>query len=221
MSKKRKNNRNIKIIIATFSILIFLLILKDVCTYEITYYDDVAYNVFVESMRNDTVTFIMKLITSFGSLIVLLSILFVMLLHYKDKKDTVLASVNVLVVFLINSLLKFLVGRPRPSGYNLIDESNYSFPSGHSMISTAFYGFLIYLVYKNVKDKRKKYILISLLFLLIILICISRIYLGVHYLSDTLGGFFFSMAYLMLFVSLIPIIDKGKVKRNGKKKKKS
>ncbi len=214
-------NKNKKIIIATISILIFLLVLKDVCTYEITYYDNAAYDIFVDSMRNDTLTFIMKLITAFGSVIVLLSILFVMFLLYKNKKDTMYASINVLVIFIINSLLKFLVGRPRPSGYNLINENNYSFPSGHSMISTAFYGFLIYLVYKNVKDKREKYTLITLLFILIILICISRIYLGVHYLSDTLGGFFFSIAYLMIFVSLIPKTTKRKVKKNEKSKKKS
>ena len=218
---KNTLQKNKKIIIATISILIFLIILKDVYSYEITSYDNAAYNIFVESMRNDKITLIMKIITSFGSVIVLISILFVMFLLYKNKRDTFYAAVNIFIVFLINSFIKMIVGRPRPSGYNLVNESNYSFPSGHSMISTAFYGFLIYLVYKNVKDKKIKYLLITVLFLMIILICISRIYLGVHYLSDTLGGFFFSMSYLMIFISVIPKTSGKEVNKNGKKKKKS
>lgn len=57
------------------------------------------------------------------------------------------------------------------------------------MVNMAFYGLLIYLIYTNVKNKYLKIILIVLLSLLIVMICISRIYLGVHYTSDVLAGF--------------------------------
>ena len=71
------------------------------------------------------------------------------------------------------------------------------------MISMAFYGFLIYLIYKNIKNKYLKTTLIIILSLLIIAIGISRIYLGVHYLSDVIGGFLISIFYLIVYIKLI------------------
>lgn len=79
----------------------------------------------------------------------------------------------------------------------------YSFPSGHSMVSMAFYGFLIYLIYNNIKNKYIKWILISSLSILIILIGISRIYLGVHYTSDVLAGFLLSISYLVIYTRIV------------------
>ena len=71
------------------------------------------------------------------------------------------------------------------------------------MISMAFYGFLIYLIYKNIKNKYLKTTLIIILSLLIIAIGISRIYLGVHYVSDVIGGFLISISYLIVYIKLI------------------
>ena len=93
--------------------------------------------------------------------------------------------------------------RPRPTEFRIIEETGYSFPSGHSMISMAFYGYLIYLIYKYVENKNVKWILISLLSILICLIGISRIYLGVHYTSDVLGGFLISISYLVIYISAV------------------
>ena len=160
----------------------------------------------------------MKVFTFLGSGLALFLIVGLSFLLFKNKDNGIILTLNLSLVFVLNSIIKTIVQRPRPSGYNLIVESNYSFPSGHSMVSTAFYGYFIYLVYKNVKNKKIKYLLISLLFLLIMLICISRIYLGVHYLSDTLAGFFLSIAYLMIFITFIPKFYKEK-RRNAKKKK--
>ena len=213
-----KINKNKKIIILTFSILLFLLILLDVYKYEVTSYDNWAYLTFVENGRSDMMTNIMKFITSFGSALFLITGLFLILLFAEEKKYFLYGSINLLLVTIINNAVKIIVRRPRPSGYNLIVESNFSFPSGHSMASTAFYGFLIYLVYKKIKDKRLKYFLISVLFILIVSICISRIYLGVHYLSDTLAGFFFSLAYLMVFVTVISKYELKRGKMYEKKK---
>lgn len=215
---KNTIKKNKRIIIATISIFIFVIILSDIYKYEITSYDNWAYNVFVENLRSENTTLIMKLVTSFGSGLVLISIVLIMFLLYKKKKDTIYASINLILIYIINNIIKLIVQRPRPSGYNIITENSYSFPSGHSIVSTAFYGFIIVLIYKNIKDNKKKYLYMTLLFLLIILICISRIYLGVHYLSDTLGGFFFAVAYLMVYITVLNKIigngEKNEIKKN-------
>ena len=91
----------------------------------------------------------------------------------------------------------------RPTEYRLIEETGFSFPSGHSMVSMAFYGYLIYLIYKYVKNKYIKWISIVLLSILICSIGISRIYLGVHYTSDVLGGFLISVSYLVIYISAV------------------
>ena len=71
------------------------------------------------------------------------------------------------------------------------------------MVSMAFYGYLIYLIYKYIKNKYIKWISIIALSILICFIGISRIYLGVHYTSDVLGGFLVSISYLILFISTV------------------
>lgn len=201
-----------KLIILFISLVIFMLIAKDIFQKEIIKYDIWAHKVLVENLRCDWLTLIMKIITDFGSAFVLVPVTMTMFIFSKHKGIT--TGLNLITITIINIILKFIVQRPRPSGFNIIIESGYSFPSGHSMVSTAFYGLLIYLAYKNIKNKMLKAIICSLLFILIILICISRVYLGVHYASDVIGGFFISISYLMIFVMIVPkflnIIDKEK-----------
>lgn len=108
-----------------------------------------------------------------------------------------------MIITVLNQLLKNILQRPRPTEFRIIEETGYSFPSGHSMTSMAFYGYLIYLIYKYVKNKYVKWISIVLLGILICSIGISRIYLGVHYTSDVLGGFLISVSYLVIYISAV------------------
>ena len=208
-----------KIIISTFAILLFLLILRDVFVYEVTFYDKWIYSTFVESSRSNEMTLIMQIITSLGSGVVLVSFVILMYILMKNKNNSYLALINLGMISLINNIIKIIVKRPRPE-YGIINETNYSFPSGHATAATAFYGFLIYLIYINVKNKKLKYFLIALMFIIIVSICVSRIYLGVHYFSDTLAGFAFSVAYLMLFITITSGVLKKLGDNNEKKEKK-
>lgn len=122
------------------------------------------------------------------------------MLFSKDKKVTFYIALNVLFCFFLNQTLKFFFARSRPTEINLIVENGYSFPSGHSMLSLAYYGFFVYLILNsNIKRKNKILAIISLA-LLIFFIGLSRIYLGVHYASDVLAGFAISAAYLILYI---------------------
>lgn len=86
--------------------------------------------------------------------------------------------------------LKYFIGRDRPLGAELYESSLYSFPSGHSLNSFFFYGFISFIMFRFAKiSLNKKYLVSSILFALVILIGASRLYLGVHFLSDVVAGF--------------------------------
>ena len=198
---------NYKIIICFTCIVLFLALAEDVFNDDVMKGDIIGYTFISTYLINDSVTPIMKCITWFGSALCLILMSFLSFFLFKDKKVSILVCVNLVVITVFNQLFKFILQRPRPSDFRIIEESGYSFPSGHSMVSMAFYGFLIYLIYKKVSNKYLKWGLISFLALLIVLIGISRIYLGVHYTSDVLAGFLASIVYLILFISIVNKFD--------------
>lgn len=151
-------------------------------------------------MLNPTTTAIMTFISFLGSAIVLIALTIGLIILIKNKKYSKLIALNLILVFVLNRILKWIIRRPRPERLKLVLENGYSFPSGHSMVAFGFYGFLIYLIYKNFENKKIKYSLIVFLSLIILLIGISRIYLGVHYVTDVIGGFIFAFFYLVVFV---------------------
>lgn len=204
MYKKIKNSllKNYKWIIFFICLILFLLLAEDVFNNEIMKGDIIGYKIISNYLIYDSLTPIIKLITWFGSAICLIIITIVLFIALKNKKNSILIGINLIIITIINQILKFILQRPRPTEYRIIDETGYSFPSGHSMISMAFYGFIIYLIYKNVKNKYLKITLITILSLLILMIGISRIYLGVHYTSDVCAGFLISAAYLIIYINI-------------------
>ena len=199
---KNAIKKNYKWIILFLCAIIFLLLLEDIFEKEILDLDIIAYKMIVLNLRTDVLTGIMKVITSLGGAYVLIALTLGSLLVLKNRRISILITLNLIISTILNFLLKYVIERPRPEGYGLILESGYSFPSGHSMVSMAFYGFLIYLVYHYIKNKKLKIALISVLSILIFLIGTSRIYLGVHYTSDVIAGFAFSIAYLIVYTTI-------------------
>lgn len=182
-----------------FSIVLFIIFLLGVYFNEyLIWIDDFSYSI-VSLFISDTMTTIMKFITFFADPI--WCILFSVLVIIFWKKIRKAFLINLILVFMLNYILKLIFSRTRPIDINIITETGYSFPSGHAMISLAIYGFLAYLLWKS--DYKYKKIGVSLLVLLIVLIGISRIYLGVHYTSDVIAGFIVSLGYLLLFIDFI------------------
>lgn len=193
----KKNYLWIILIILFF---IFVDIVTDLYFDDVIKYDILARKIFVDTIRSDTITNIMKFITFFGSGPALITISVASIFVFKNKRKGICICSNLLISTLLNQILKFIIQRPRPRGYNLIIESGFSFPSGHSMISAAFYGYIIYLIFTHIKNKKLKIFLSIITFLLVISIGCSRIYLGVHYASDILAGFILAIIYLVLFI---------------------
>ena len=195
-----------KLIIVFICLILTIEIIYDLFAKEVMLKDILGYKFISKYLINDTTLPIAKFITNLGGVWFLISltvISFITCIVLKRKLIGTFIVLNIMISSGLNQILKHIVQRPRPTEYRLIDETGYSFPSGHSMVSAAFYGLFIYLIFKNVKNKYIKWISIITLSILIILIGGSRIYLGVHYTSDVLAGFFISISYLIIYTSII------------------
>lgn len=199
---KERINLIIKILIFLISLILFIILALKVFNKEIFSIDINYYNLISKYISNSN-TLIFKIITHLGSSLVLISIALLIFLIIKNRKIGISICLNLTLIAILNVILKNIIARPRPNIYPLINETSYSFPSGHSMISAAFYGYLIYLIYKHLKDKKIKWLIIILLGLIVILIGLSRIYLGVHYLSDVIAGFLIAVSYLIVYIEII------------------
>ena len=151
--------------------------------------------------RTDTLLKIFKFITKLGNWYTLIIITLGFLI-FDGKKTFKYISINLATVTLLNQGLKLLFQRPRPE-LNIIAATGYSFPSGHSMVSMAFYGFLVYMLLKTNHSNKYKIIGSILLFMIILMIGFSRIYLGAHYVTDVLAGFALGIIYLVIFTFII------------------
>lgn len=208
--------KNLKWVVLFICLVGFLALTEDVFNKEIMQGDIIGYKIISTFLISDFVTPIAKFITNFGGVIFLSIATIALLLLIKNKKIGLSIFSNIVIITILNQLLKRILRRPRPTEFRIVEETGYSFPSGHSMVSMAFYGYLIYLIYRYIKNKYIKWSLIVLLSILICLIGISRIYLGVHYTSDVLGGFLLSISYLVVYISLIKNLKiKNITKENG------
>ncbi len=202
-----KNKFKQKIIILSCIFIIWTIL---VITNSLTLFDDKIYQ-FIISFQNDTLTNIMKVITSFANPLTIVSLCLASLLSLIWKYK---ASIYLIIITIISTVFNFLtkniVLRTRPDHLRLIEETGYSFPSGHAMGSITFYGFIIFLLSKSKINKYLKIFLSIIIGLTIFLIGISRIYVGVHYPSDIIGGFL--LGYIILISSIEFLTKKGYLK---------
>jgi undecaprenyl-diphosphatase len=153
-----------------------------------------AYSEAVEHM-SPAMTSVVKGITHIGDTAVVILICLTLIAVPKTRRTIALpVSGAVILSFILNIALKDLFARERPDILRLINETSYSFPSGHAMINSSLYIMLILLIFKYINNRRTKWALTSVFAVLIIVIGFTRVYLGVHYAGDILGGWMFGFA---------------------------
>jgi len=130
--------------------------------------------------------------------IILASIVILLIWLHKGKQlYSVPFLLSIFSAGITTFILKILIARPRPID-GLILENDFSFPSGHATIAISFYGFLTYIAVQNADTKFEKNIGLLFGISIIILIGLSRLYLGVHYTSDVIAGYCVGLCGLWL-----------------------
>lgn len=152
--------------------------------------------------------FLMKLISFPGNgpeALIFLSVPVGILLIHKLRWEAICAGITLLTVSLAGPFLKIVIARARPTQglVNVfLSRNDSSFPSGHVFTYTAYFGFLAYLVYTLLPHSRTRTILLITLTSLISLISLSRVYLGEHWPSDTLGAYLIGSVWVFLAIHL-------------------
>lgn len=108
---------------------------------------------------------------------------------------------------------KTFISRERPSDVAYYVVEHFSFPSGHATTAIALYGILAYFLYRHYQKHAQRKLLLWLAAVLILIVGFSRIYLGVHYLSDVLAGFLLGALWLMVGISLVEVMLYRKKRR--------
>lgn len=168
---------------------------------------DLAITHFLQSLDSPVITGIMTVASwpgytpqSFVLVALVAALLYFLGLHW----ESVVTLASTAFEELLNLLAKLIVHRPRPSAglVHVVKRlGNYSFPSGHVMFYTVFFGLLFYLVFVLLKPSRRRTLLLALAALPVPLVGIARIYLGEHWFSDAVG------AYLLGAIALIAVIQ--------------
>lgn len=182
------------IIISLFA---FILIATSVL-FKATMKEDLLLYYLLISIKNNILLSVATLLSFLGSIKGLIVVSFLLVFILKSNKQRIFLFLDLIGSGLIINITKNIFLRERPIiGQNLL--ADYSFPSGHTFIAITFYGFLLYLVIKD-KESNYKKLKEGVLLFLIITIPLSRLILGVHYLTDVLGGITLGLAYLFFLI---------------------
>ncbi len=193
-------NKKFKIygVIIFIAVLVFIGVAVGVQTGYLDGFDDaVRYRVY--SIRSEKLTMFWKFITHSGDseIVIMLGIVLLLVKSLRNKYGVKFAIAALSSTALYQGM-KYIFQRPRPDiALRLIEESGYSFPSGHSMNCLVSYGILAYLILKYCENARLAKIFSVGLGLIIILIGLSRVYVGVHFPTDVIGGWSLGIAVLV------------------------
>ncbi|MBR5227800.1 MAG: phosphatase PAP2 family protein [Clostridia bacterium] len=202
--------KNIKWIIVGVLIVLFTILVLCVFNEKTIIFDQKVY----EIVDATNLYKFFKYITEVGDIWILLLVVLISFTVTKKYYYAICTFSNLAGITVLNYILKNIFQRGRPEELFKITETGFSFPSGHTAVSTAFYSYILYLILKNCKNKWIKGISIITLPILIVTIGISRIYLGVHYPTDVIGGIIIGITYTIMFIHIVH--DSNIFKKKGK-----
>lgn len=164
----------------------------------------------IRGNKNNALYYIVRFLTEFGSYIVISLIFIIIGIYYKFNKKFWFIALTFLITILFGYGLKKIIQRVRPDELNWwMNEDSFSFPSGHTLASSCLY-LIIFLVFKHENiNKTIKNIIRILCIVILVIVPITRLILGVHYLTDLIGGLLltFSVVFLMYPIYLSYIND--------------
>ncbi|MGG1660242.1 phosphatase PAP2 family protein [Brevibacillus sp. NRS-1366] len=156
----------------------------------------------VTAIRSDGLTAFFSFLTHFGggTVLAVLGLILVIGFYIKKQRDNaVMVFLTLGISEIVNEVMKLVFARARPDGFHLIDlPTSFSFPSGHAMVGPAFYGMLAFLATCWLQDRSWSRYVQPAAFIFIALVAGSRVYLGVHFLSDVLTGLSLSLCWYFL-----------------------
>jgi membrane-associated phospholipid phosphatase len=161
----------------------------------------------LHAQATDPLTDLFHGITFLGNFVTLLAVTivaFVVLWRRREKMDAVFVALAFVGAQVLSNGMKLGFRRDRPFFSDpLATESTFSFPSGHALVSLAVYGALALLLARRLSTNRSRALLFAATAVLVAAIGFSRLYLGVHFLSDVLAGFTAGVAWLsLLYIAL-------------------
>jgi undecaprenyl-diphosphatase len=182
----------------------------------ITSFDSVIIG-FVQGLEALWLTTIMKVFTWIGSGYVVAPIALIgfivlyFVLHYRQQAFLLIIVIAGSVIF--NSILKNYFKRERPEIHRILEANGFSFPSGHSMMAFALYAIIAYIAWRDVRTTKSRIVLLLFTAFMIIIIGVSRIYLGVHYPSDIVGGFAVSALWVTIAITVFDYFQNKREKK--------
>jgi len=210
MIKKIIKENLVYIIIIISLIVFFSIVMRSSLHDKIIIFDTKVID-FVNSNLHKSIINIFKILTNFGDFYIPFIILILILIIIKNKWVFYLQTMSYSLAGIITYLAKISAGRPRPQVALIDIPKSFSFPSGHTLTSIVFYTMLCFLLSYNMKPSKRK-IVFTIALILTILIATSRIYLGVHYFSDVVGGIIIAIPCTLMCQNIINKNFKQKLK---------
>ena len=172
---------------------------------------------FVRPYISDTNTQLMNFITFFGKHEFLIPANLLLIAYFLFLKKHKWYSIKIPAVAISSLLIMFglkrFFGRERPDSQLLEEATNFSFPSGHALMSVTFYGLLVYVAWHSIKNLTLRWIIIILVICWILLVGFSRIYLRKHYYSDVVAGYCLGFVWLIFAVWMLNRMEKFSQKK--------
>lgn len=189
-------------VVSIIILLVIYIILFKSNFYDVILYFDNSIREFVAKIIDNNLTLIFEILTNCGDFYLPCGIIVCIFLIYKNRWYSYILGCGYFLSGILALIFKLAISRPRPFDALIRIPSSFSFPSGHTITSIVFYIFLCYLLtYKS--GKIKKVIFYTFFTFLALIISVSRIYLGVHYFSDVLGGIILSVPCLFMLINIV------------------